>query len=109
MKEPQVNSNAFGIRPVKMRAAIGGGIARIWAAVPSRSQAGLEHIVCLNVQTGEARHAEKSCKCPAANHGRNCWHVNAVVQAAREAGYLPTPRRVSVFGTKISPDRVEEI
>lgn len=98
--------NTVAIRPIKMRAS--DHLTRIWAAVPSKSRPGLEHVVCLNVETGEARHAETTCHCPAALHGRACWHVTAVVEAAREAGYLPKPRR-SVFDAPISRDRVEEI
>lgn len=99
-------SNLSTIRPLKMK-AVGPHITRIWASVPSRSQS-VEHIVCLNVATGEARHAEKACRCPAANHGRKCWHVASVVDAARAAGYLPKPAP-SVWDTPPRRDRDEEV
>lgn len=101
------NTTSIGIRPIRMRMT-GDHMTRIWAAVPSKSQPGLEHIVCLNAETGEARHAETDCHCPAALHGRPCWHTTATVEAAREAGYLPKTRP-SVFDTPAPRDPVQEI
>ena len=97
------------IRPLRMKAvaaSTGTRVTRIAAAVPSRSTPGLEHVVYLDVATGRALHAVNGCRCPAALHGRSCWHVEAVRKAAVEAGFLPKP---SVWDAPMKRDRDEEI
>lgn len=96
------------IRPIRMKAISGRGVSVIIAGVPSRSQPGLEHVVYLDVATGRALHGLHGCRCGAAAHGRPCWHTKAVVEAAREHGYLPTAT-ASVWDTPAKRDRDEEI
>jgi hypothetical protein len=44
--------------------------------VPSRTQTGVEYVIRTLAD------GTRQCNCPAAMHGRNCWHLESVQQYA---------------------------